>query len=152
VAAKMVVMSYVIHTIDESAITNLDGATRLVADAAPSYPCRRCLADAQVGETVLLTSADPFETESPYRSRSPIYLHADGCQNADGSTTLPPIVFARPQSIRAYDADAMMVRAEIAQGDALEKVFADLLADPDAAYLHVHNALPGCFNFRVDRA
>lgn len=144
-------MSYVIRTIDESTIADLDVATHLVADAYPSFPCRRCLTDAQVGEALLLTSADPFETDSAYRSRSPIYLHADGCPGADYSTTLPPIVFQRLQAVRAYDAGAMMLSAELAEGSELEDLITGLLANPDVSYLHVHNALPGCFNFRVER-
>jgi hypothetical protein len=142
-------VSYVIRTIDESA--DLTAATSVVADATPGYPCRRCLTDARVGEPLILASADPFRTDSAYRGRSPIYLHSDGCPSADGSTTLPPIVFERPQAVRAYDADAMMLDAEIAEGSELENIVNHFLANPDVSYLHVHNALPGCFNFRIER-
>lgn len=144
-------MSYVIRTIDRSAIADLSAVTYLVADATPGYPCRRCLTEARVGDKLVLASADPFRTDSAYRCRSPIFLHVDDCPSADGSTTLPPIVFERSQSVRAYDADAMMLRATLVEGGELEDTINDLLAIHDVSYLHVHNALPGCFNFRVER-
>jgi hypothetical protein len=34
----------------------------------------------------------------------------------------------------------------------LEEVIARFFADPQVAYLHLHNARPGCYNCRVDRA
>ena len=46
----------------------------------------------------------------------------------------------------------MMVTAEVAQGTALEEVLERMLADGGVDYLHVHNAKPGCFNCRVERA
>jgi hypothetical protein len=144
-------MSYVIRTIDESAMAD-QTATSVVADASHGYPCRRCLTDARVGESVILASADPFRTDSAYRSRSPIYLHSNSCPSADGSTTLPPIAFERPQSARAYDENAMMVDAGLAEGSELESLIEQFLANPDVSYVHVHNARPGCFSFRVERA
>ena len=55
-------------------------------------------------------------------------------------------------SIRAYDADAMMVDAEVTKGSELEDTVGRLLADERVRYLHIHNAIPGCYNCRVVRA
>ena len=55
-------------------------------------------------------------------------------------------------SIRGYDRVGMMVTAEVAQGTALEEVLERMLADGGVDSLHVHNAKPGCFNCRVERA
>jgi hypothetical protein len=43
---------------------------RFVADAKPGYPCRQCLSDAEIGESLVLVAHDPFTVDSPYRSRS----------------------------------------------------------------------------------
>ena len=60
-----------------------------VADEKPSFPCRQCLRDAEIGEELLLVSYDPFEIDSPYNTR----LH----------TGLPPTPIASPgiPSLRA---------------------------------------------------
>jgi hypothetical protein len=65
---------------------------------------------------------------------------------------IPDMLRRRPQSLRAYDAQAMLVAAEVAEGHALDERIPALLADPRVAYLHLHNARPGCFNCRVERA
>jgi hypothetical protein len=40
----------------------------------------------------------------------------------------------------------------VAPGTAIEKFIEQMLADPAIAFLHVHNAKPGCYAARVDRA
>ena len=37
-------------------------------------------------------------------------------------------------------------------GTDVRPVIERLLANPDVAYLHVHNAMHGCYSARVDRA
>jgi hypothetical protein len=54
--------------------------------------------------------------------------------------------------VRAFGADAMMIGYELVEGEKLEGAIERLLADPRAAYLHVHFAAPGCYAARVDRA
>jgi hypothetical protein len=46
----------------------------------------------------------------------------------------------------------MMIGFELVEGEKLESAIERLLADPRAAYLHVHFAAPGCYAARVDRA
>jgi hypothetical protein len=55
-------------------------------------------------------------------------------------------------SVRAYDAQGMMVEADVVDGQQLEPVIDRMLANPNVDYLHLHNAKPGCFAARVDRA
>ena len=54
-------------------------------------------------------------------------------------------------SVRAFDAAGMMADADVVEGRDLEALIARMFADPAVAYLHVHNAKPGCFAARVDR-
>jgi hypothetical protein len=44
----------------------------------------------------------------------------------------------------------MLLEADVADGTQLETLAARLLETPGAAYLHVHNARPGCFAARID--
>ena len=53
---------------------------------------------------------------------------------------------------RAYDADGIMVDAEVAPGTDLEAVIERLLGRREVAYLHAHNAKRGCYSCRIDRA
>jgi hypothetical protein len=46
----------------------------------------------------------------------------------------------------------MMVGWELVDGRDADAAIERLLAKPDAAYLHVHFAAPGCYAARVDRA
>lgn len=58
----------------------------------------------------------------------------------------------RQLSIRAYDEAAMMVDAKVVNGTDLEETIRHLFANESVAYLHIHNAGPGCFNCSVVRA
>ena len=58
-------------------------------------------------------------------------------------------------SLRAYDATGMLVESEVLQGTELRAAIERAFDRPEIAYLHVHNARPGCFNcavLRVPRA
>lgn len=128
------------------------GARAVVADEPGSYPCRRCLRDAEQGERLLLLSYDPFEVgaESPYRQPGPIFVHADPCAyEADGR--LPEQLTRRLLSIRSFAADHTMLGGVVVPGSELEGTAGRLLDDVSVAYLHVHNAGPGCFAARIDR-
>lgn len=46
----------------------------------------------------------------------------------------------------------MMVAAEVVEGVELERVAGEMLADEMTSYVNVHNAKPGCFAVRVERA
>jgi hypothetical protein len=54
--------------------------------------------------------------------------------------------------VRAFDEDAMMVGWELVDGRDADQAIERLLAKPNAVYLHVHFAAPGCYAARVDRA
>jgi uncharacterized protein DUF1203 len=126
------------------------GAVRVTADAPNAFPCRRCLQDASPGEALYLLGYDPFTGASPYAGSGPIYVHADACEPFDGDG-IPDQLTRRLLSVRAYDDRHMLVDADVTEGTSLRDVASRLLAAPGAAYLHVHNARPGCFAARIDR-
>ena len=54
-------------------------------------------------------------------------------------------------SFRRYDDAGMMRDMVVADGRELAAVVAKLFGADEVAYLHVHNAKPGCYNCRIDR-
>jgi hypothetical protein len=129
-------------------LTDDPGAVRVVADEPHSYPCRRCLQDAEPGEALLLLGYDPFLGSSPYAGRGPIYVHERDCAPFQGDG-IPSQLTRRLLSVRAYDERHMLVDAEVIEGSVLDDAAQRLL--DGASYLHVHNARPGCFAARIDR-
>jgi len=65
---------------------------------------------------------------------------------------IPAMFRHRLLSIRAYDAAAMMVGAEVVKGSELEDAIQRQYANESVSYLHIHNAQPGCYNCHVVRA
>jgi hypothetical protein len=129
-------------------LTDDPAAIRVRVDKPNAYPCRRCLQDGEVGETMVLRSYDPFVGASPYSGPGPIYVHDRDCTAFDGDA-VPDQLTRRLLSVRAYDERHMLVDADVLEGVELENAAARLLRD--ASYLHVHNARPGCFAARIDR-
>lgn len=128
-------------------LTDDAGAIRVRVDKPHAYPCRRCLQDAEVGETMLLLSYDPFVGASPYSGPGPIYVHDRDCATFDGDD-IPDQLTRRLLSVRAYDERHMLVDADVIEGTELQDAAQRLLTG--ASYLHVHNARPGCFAARID--
>jgi hypothetical protein len=122
-----------------------------VADEKPSFPCRQCLRDAEIGEELLLVSYDPFTVDSPYRSASPIFLHREPCSPPTDLHVLPEQLTFRQLSVRAFDAAALMIDAAIVQGDQLAGTLSRMFDDDACDHIHVHNATRGCWAVRVDR-
>ncbi|MGH7731921.1 MAG: DUF1203 domain-containing protein [Candidatus Eiseniibacteriota bacterium] len=128
------------------------GARRMRVDEKPGYPCRVSLADAEVGEEVLLLPFTHHDVGSPYRASGPIFVRVGAETAHPGVNEVPAMIRSRLLSIRAYDAEAMLIASEIAEGRVLEEHIERLFSDPRVEYLHLHNARPGCYNCRVERA
>jgi hypothetical protein len=127
------------------------GARRMTVDVKPGYPCRVTLEDAEPGESVLLVNYEHLAVNTPYRSAHAVFVR-------EGATTCPPITNRIPVqltirllSIRAFDANGMMVDADVVHGEESEPLIRRLLDDPRVDFLHIHNAKPGCYAARVDR-
>jgi hypothetical protein len=128
------------------------GMRRSTVASKPGYPCRVSLADAEVGETVILTPFTHHEVDSPYRASGPIYVRQGAPTARPGVGEVPVMFRHRLLSLRAYDSMAMMVGVDVVQGSELEASIGRLFADPQVGYLHIHNAGPGCYNCSVVRA
>lgn len=128
------------------------GARRVTVDARPGFPCRVSLADAEIGETVLLLPYTHHDVSTPYRGSGPIYIRRGVAAANPKVNEIPVLLRHRLLSIRGYDAAGMMAAADVVDGGELEAAIQRLFADERVRYLDVHNARPGCFNCRVVRA
>jgi hypothetical protein len=128
------------------------GAVRRIADRHPGFPCRVSLEDADIGDSLLLLNYEHQAADSPYRASHAIYVREGAREAHPAVGEVPRQLRSRLLSVRAYDEAGMMVVAEVVEGAALEGVIDVMLARPEIAYLHLHNAKPGCYAARVDRA
>ena len=127
-------------------------ARKLVADAKPGFLCRVSLIDAEPGERVILVPYTHHRVNGPYNSSGPIFVRENAMPAELEINELPEVVKTRLMSVRAYDADSWMFGSGVAEGQDLEGLIKQFLEDPNVAYLHLHNAKPGCYSCRVDRA
>ena len=127
------------------------GALRRIADTA-GWPCRVSLEHAAIGDEVLLLNYEHQPGDTPYRSRHAIYVRRDATRAFDAVDVVPEVIRARLLSVRAFDASHMMIDADVIDGTLAEELFERLLANPQASYLHVHNARRGCYAARVERS
>ena len=116
------------------------------------FPCRVSLRDARPGERALLLNYEHQDAATPYRSRYAIFVIEGAEQASLAPDELPPVFNGRPLAVRAFSDAGMLLMADMALGVAVKAVIERLLADPEVAYLHVHNAMHGCYAARVDRA
>ena len=128
------------------------GVVRRTADRQPGFPCRVSLRDASVGEAVLLLNYEHLAAPGPYRSRHAIYVreHAVECRLDVGE--VPDVLRTRLLSVRAFDADGLMLDADVVDGDSVGPVINRCFGNQRVAFVHLHNAKPGCYAARVDRA
>lgn len=128
------------------------GAARVVADVKPGFPCRVSLADAQPGETLILVNFEHQPKDTPYRARHAIFIREHAKQAFPEVGEVPSALASRLISLRAFDARHYMIAADVAEGSRLHEAIPAMLQNPAVAYLHLHNARPGCFAARVTRA
>jgi hypothetical protein len=124
---------------------------RRIADRKPGFPCRVSLQDAEPGERVLLLNYAHQPASTPYRSNHAIFVRESAVEAAPEVGEIPQVIRLRLISVRAFDAADMMVDADVVQGAELAPVIERMFGDGRVAYLHLHNAKPGCYAARVDR-
>lgn len=125
---------------------------RRVVDVAPGYPDRITLDEVPVGEPALLVNFTHQPEATPFRAAHAIYIWERAPERWDRVDQVPPALARRVISLRAFDADHLMIDAALGPGAALAERIDELFANPRVAYLHAHYAKWGCFAARVDRA
>lgn len=129
-----------------------DGIERMTVESQPGYPCRVSLKDVDIGETVLLMNYEHLPTSSPYRSSHAIFVKEGASEATVGKNQVPEMLRIRLLSVRAFDANGMMLDGEVVDGHDLEPIIERMLSVEPVDFLHIHNAKRGCFLARVDRA
>jgi hypothetical protein len=123
----------------------------VIADGRPAYPCRVSLQDATEGERLLLLPHDHHRVNTPYRASGAIYVRETAQEALPLPGEVPGLLRRRILSARAYDAEGMMVWAEVVPGVEIEGAIERQFAMERTAYIHVHYAQPGCYACRVER-
>jgi hypothetical protein len=126
------------------------GAVRRIAEDS-GYPCRISLTDANAGDEVILVNYEHQDADTPYRSRHAVYVR-QGERRYQATGEIPEQLKKRLLSARAFDADGMIVDADVTEGTALEPLIERFFAIPAVDYIHLHYARHGCYAARVDRA
>lgn len=138
-------------TMEDDALAALH-VRRIVVDSDRGFPCRISLQDARTGESLLLLPYQHHDVQGPYRASGPIFVRQQATVTASFDDQIPPIFLHRLLSIRAYDEHGWMHAAEVVEGTTLEAAIVGFFERNEIAYLHIHNARPGCYACRVDRA
>jgi hypothetical protein len=125
---------------------------RVVATRNPGYPCRVSLADAEIGEELLLLPFEHQPASSPYKASGPIFVRKAAVQVSMKPGEIPIYISSRLMSVRAYDEGHLMTDAMVCAGSEAASVILKMFGADDVAYVHLHNANRGCFSCRVDRA
>ncbi|MGL5012205.1 MAG: DUF1203 domain-containing protein [Paracoccaceae bacterium] len=124
---------------------------RMTVTAKPGTPCRVSLADAEVGETVLLLNYTHQPAPTPFRASHAIYVREGVAQAHPAVGAVPEVLASRLISVRLFDAGDMMVDADVVAGTGVAAALERAFADPAVAYAHLHYAKQGCFAARARR-
>ena len=140
-----------LFALSHSALRKRD-AVRRVATEDDTLPCRISLEDAAPGDELLLLPYAHQPASSPYRSSGPIFVRRGATRTKLDAGVVPPYVTSRLISVRAYDAQHMIVVASVCEGPLVAEEIGKYFADDEVAYIHLHNAKRGCFSCLVERA
>jgi Protein of unknown function (DUF1203) len=124
---------------------------KVTVTAKPGTPCRVSLADAEVGETVLLLHFVHQPAQSPFRSSHAIFVREGVARAEPAAGEVPEVLLSRLISLRAFDHADMMIEADVVAGTAVGAAIQRTFCDPSVAYIHLHYARPGCFAASVRR-
>jgi hypothetical protein len=127
------------------------GAVRVTADATPGFPCRVRLEDVALGETLLLVNHVSHDADTPFRASHAIFVGEGSAHAAAYRDVVPPVFATRILSLRAFDAEGMMVDAALAQPGEADAAIRALFADRRVDHIDAHNAVRGCFSARIER-
>ena len=126
------------------------GMIRMIVDN-PNFPCRVSLRDCDIGDEVILLNHVSHDGNNPYRASHAIFISKSATEAADCVDAIPPALDRRILSLRAFDANGMIIDASLVRPGEADPAIRALLANPAAAHVDAHNAMRGCFAARIDR-
>lgn len=127
-------------------------ARRMTVTESPGSPCRVTLADAEVGETVILANHTHLPADTPYHASHAVFIRKGKTQVHPAPGEVPDAFRSRIMSLRAVAADGMIRDAVALPGSEIDEALASLLSHADTAEVHIHYAGPGCFAAKATRA
>ncbi|SFK51962.1 Protein of unknown function [Pseudovibrio ascidiaceicola] len=116
-----------------------------VADEKPGFPCRVTLDDAEVGERVFLLNYAYQPNDTPYKASHAIFVRENAADATPYENEVPVSLSSRLLSLRGFDANHMMIEADIAQGADIKPMLEGFFENPDVSYIQMHYARRGCF-------
>lgn len=138
-----------LHALSETELAP-SGAQRVRVTEKPAAPCRISLDDAEIGETVLLLNYAHQPADTPYRQQGPIFIR-ETRQRFDARDTIPSALSRRTLSLRAFDAQHMMVDADLCEGESAATLIERFFANGAVDYIHAHYARRGCYAALIAR-
>lgn len=135
----------------DSELEKID-AIKMTVDKFPGFPCRISLEDAEIGEEVILLPYSHHKTASPYQASGPIFIRKRIATPTFETNQIPHMLHHRLLSLRGYDQNGIMKEASVTEGNTLEESIIRTFENEKIAYIHIHNARPGCYNCLVERA
>jgi Protein of unknown function (DUF1203) len=127
-------------------------AVRQIATTKPGFPCRVSLVDAEIGEELILVNYEHQPSTSPYHAAHAVFVRKGVEQVRPAVDEVPELFNNRVLSLRAFTEQGMIAAADLVGGTDLGPALDRLLANPTAAYIHIHYAKFGCYAARADRA
>jgi hypothetical protein len=127
------------------------GVIRRTATAKPGFPCRITLEDAEPGDSLLLLNYESHGANTPYRSSYAIFVNEKAQAPARTIDTLPSILRNRPIALRIFNAEGMLIGADLARDAELDAAIRRAFDNEQAAYIHAHNAAHGCYAAQIER-
>ena len=139
-----------LFTLPDSELAKVQ-AFRMPVDSSPGYPCRVSIADAEIGDTVILLNFTHQPADSPYQASHAIFVRENAEQAFPEPGVVPEVLETRLISARAFDENHHMVDAQVVDGSELSETIPAMLQDLAVAYLQRHNAGRGCCAASVTR-
>lgn len=116
-------------------------------------PCRLCLGDTDPGQLHVLFSYMPFvNNKNPFAEVGPVYVHQDCSAYLDVNVFPPDIKKRKYLQVRGYDADDILIKADLTEGNNIESMIEEFLNIDDVMYLHIRHGQTGCYLLKVERA
>ena len=125
---------------------------RVTADRPNAFPCRVSLQDADPGETLLLLTYEHQPALTPYRDTHAIYVRETAAESHPAPGEIPEVLRRRTLSLRGFTETGLMRGADLTEGKQIASALETMFANPEIAYIHIHNAKHGCYAARADRA
>ncbi len=98
-----------------------------------------------------LLNYDHQPAESPFKASHAIFVRENAEQAELKPNSIPEVIAIRLISVRLFNAEHMMIDANVVEGKHLEDEINNAFSNNEVAYIHLHYAKPGCFAAKVTK-